>query len=71
MDHVKVCCRLTSRALVTTPAVSGIYARGHPPWLASRLRPLAPLYLSASGDWRIPDGLRATRKPWPSLRFDG
>ena len=28
------------------------------------LRPLAPLYLSASGDWGIPDGkLRARRKP--------
>ena len=71
MDHVKVCCRLTSRALVATPAVSGIYARGHPPWLASCLRPLAPLYLSASGDWGIPDGLRARRKPRPLKRFDG
>jgi len=46
-----------------SPVVYGIYARGHPPWLASCLRPLAPLYLSASGVWGIPDGLRATRKP--------
>jgi hypothetical protein len=45
------------------PAVFGIYARGHPPWLAWCLRPLAPLYLSASGDLGIPDGFRATRKP--------
>jgi len=33
--------------------------------------PVAKLYLSASGDRGIPDGLRATRKPRPLSRNDG
>ena len=60
-----------SRAKSLRSAVSGIYARGNPPWLASWQRPLAPLYLSASGDLGIPEKLKATRKPMPLLRSDG
>ena len=49
----------------------GIFEMANPTASRTLRAVFAPLYLSASGDWGIPEELRATRKPRMSYRTDG